>query len=209
MFLKYTSLENSYRQKFINNIDSLGVSEWVTLEKLHGANFSFAYDHSTITVNRRNGTIDPEEISKFYDCAEVVDAHYDKVEKLSKILGISCFVLYGELVGQGIMKEIIYGDKNFYAFDIYDVDAEKWLDWDVVRDVCYAAGINCVPEVSRGTLEDMLLQDTKFKSKVTPPEHIGSNWSEGYVIKQLRNEVTLSSGKRAIVKKKSDLLKLH
>lgn len=42
-FKKYNSIENSYRQKFLNYIVEQGkaAGEWTVSEKVHGANFSF------------------------------------------------------------------------------------------------------------------------------------------------------------------------
>ncbi len=43
-FVKFSSLENSYRQAFVDRCEYLDAPDWVSLEKLHGANFSFTVE---------------------------------------------------------------------------------------------------------------------------------------------------------------------
>ena len=57
LFIKYGSIENSYRDKFIQKIrdKKLEDQEWVVQEKVHGANISFiSTDGSTFVTASRN-----------------------------------------------------------------------------------------------------------------------------------------------------------
>jgi hypothetical protein len=58
-FKKYNSIENSYREKFLEKIKSIvpPTEKWVVTEKIHGSNFSFIYDVENLTCAKRTGLI--------------------------------------------------------------------------------------------------------------------------------------------------------
>ncbi len=218
-FVKYTSLENSYRQAFVDKCDMLGVRDWVALEKLHGANFSFIVEFNgeyTVTPAKRTSAIGANATGDydFYGCTSVVEAHKPKVEAVANYLwarGIvgdgETVIVYGELAGKGVQKEVNYGDKDFWAYDIYVPEREVFLDWDDVLDACRFAEIKTTHEMARGTLVELLKIDPLFKSFHTPVEHEGDNVAEGFVVKQLTAEKRLHNGSRAILKVKNEKFK--
>merc|ERR1712146_591362 len=73
LFKKYSSIENSYRKKFIEKLiyeDKTG-GEWIVTEKIHGSNFSLWIDRTVlgeidIRVGKRSGFIEEAEMSKFF-----------------------------------------------------------------------------------------------------------------------------------------------
>ncbi|AFN37364.1 RNA ligase [Vibrio phage phi-pp2] len=225
-FVKYTSLENSYRQAFVDKCDMLGVREWVALEKIHGANFSFIVEFKpneaqdgaefTVTPAKRTSTIGANVMGDydFYGCTSVVEAHTAKMEAISNWLwarGIinvgETIIVYGELAGKGVQKEVNYGDKDFWAYDILLPETGKFLDWDVVLEACEFAKVKTTHEIARGTLDELLRIDPLFRSFHTPADVDGENVAEGFVVKQLRNEKRLHNGSRAILKVKNDKFK--
>lgn len=218
-FVKYTSLENSYRQAFVDKCDMLGVRDWVALEKIHGANFSFIVEFDggyTVTPAKRTSIIGATATGDydFYGCTSVVEAHKEKVELVANFLWLNEYInlyepiiIYGELAGKGIQKEVNYGDKDFWAFDIFLPQREEFVDWDTCVAAFTNAEIKYTKELARGTLDELLRIDPLFKSLHTPAEHEGDNVAEGFVVKQLHSEKRLQSGSRAILKVKNEKFK--
>ncbi|CAM0051082.1 RNA ligase [Vibrio phage F86] len=221
-FVKFTSLENSYRQQFVERCERLDVSEWVSLEKLHGANFNFtvAFDleneQFNITPGKRTSFLEADEngIYDFYGCTSVVDENSLKSRRVSDYLwarGIindgETIVIYGELVGKGVQKQVYYGEKAFYAYDIFFPETGKWCDWDDCVEAFKHAEMLYTNELSRGTLTEQLSRDPMFRSTHTPADFDEENIAEGYVVKQLRNEQKLHNGSRAVLKVKNEKFK--
>jgi len=136
-FIKYSSIENHYREKVVdwyreNGLENVG---WILTEKIHGANFSFWCNSSEVKVASRNQWVD----STFYSCQDIIDAYTPVVLELATFFPNSTVAVYGELYGPGIQKGVNYGDKkDFVAFDIR-VDG-YFLDRNKVH--VYIAGAN-------------------------------------------------------------------
>jgi Rnl2 family RNA ligase len=225
-FIKYPSIENSYQHAFVGKVNqsALEGTLWIVQEKLHGANFSVAYDADCDKVffNKRSGIIGEKE--KFYNCQELYPDLTKKIMELVEQLKgkfKKCLTVYGELIGgrypgrskpnqKHIQKGVDYCDGiAFVAFDIrLDEDfmvattAKTWL---------ILAGFHVVPEIGiYDTLKEALAVSYEFKSKVPDmlgmPEHPGPNICEGVVIRP-RETFYLPSGSRAILKQKNDHFK--
>jgi len=204
MFKKYNSLENAYRQKFVDACEQLGVKDWVALEKIHGSNFGFIVDGGAVTPFKRTSTIgeNPETGEyDFYRCSGVVSKYKNLVKNIELVFG-QPIQIYGELYGEGIQKEVQYGDKDFIAFDIYLINDGTFVDWDTVVEVCDEYSIPTAPEIDRGPLAEMLEISPEIDSVVAKSNGYTSK-AEGIVIKQLKNEIFFNSGSRAIIKNKS------
>jgi len=204
MFRKFNSVENAYREKFINQCKELGVADWVALEKIHGSNFGFIVSGGEVTPFKRSSVIgaNPETgCYEFYGCNNVVDTYRELVKNVELYFD-QPVQIYGELYGQGVQKEIEYGEKDFIVFDIYLIDDEVYANWDTVVEVCNDYSLPVVPELARGSLNSLLKLSPEFKSVVAESRGHDSH-SEGLVIKQLKNEFLLPTGSRAIIKNKS------
>ncbi|AUR85881.1 hypothetical protein NVP1081O_146 [Vibrio phage 1.081.O._10N.286.52.C2] len=220
-FRKYSSLENSYREAFVARCHGLARTEWVALEKIHGANFNFTMEFDVeqdemfnVTVGKRTQAISPNATGdySFYGCTSVVEQHMLPLRRLNNYLwargyiqGDETIIVYGELAGKGTLKTSInYGEKCFIAFDIYSPSRDIYLPWDLVKEACEYAEIRHVKELGRGTLDEMLAISPEFRSLETPEDHVGDNLAEGFVVKQLRGEMFLPTGSRACLKVKSE-----
>lgn len=126
-FTKFPSLENTYRQKEIDKIQSMMIKDkWVVTEKVHGANFSFWVtkdDDGVINIKcaKRSGWIEEDE--KFFNYRPVLEKYKDSLEGLCKHLntthGYKEVVVYGELFGGNIQSGMCYPeDQDFIAFDL-------------------------------------------------------------------------------------------
>lgn len=126
MFKEYSSLTNHYESKFINGVVLNGLTEglWVAREKIHGTNFSFlCSDGETVTPAKRTDTIHPTE--QFYGYQIILARYSQSVRDLWKVLKQTKqyeedlnIQIFGEYAGGGIQKNIDYGNKDFYAFDL-------------------------------------------------------------------------------------------
>lgn len=126
MFKKYPSLTNHYENKFIDMmvLNGLTQGEWVAREKIHGTNFSFMCDDgATVNCAKRTGEVLPSE--SFYGYEVIKGRYYASVINIWNMLkktgmhedGLEIQV-FGEFAGEGIQKNIDYGKKEFYVFDI-------------------------------------------------------------------------------------------
>jgi len=196
-FTRYNSLENTYRQKAIDSCHTLGIPEWVALEKIHGSNFSFVCDGASVLPAKRSGIIPLSEsgIYDFYGCSLVVEEYSSKVMELSHFIG-GPVQIFGELFGNGVQQGINYGKKDFRAFDILLGDGE-FLDWARVRVLCAIFDIPMAPEIARGSLSELLDISPEFTSKLC------DDAAEGFVIKPLRVNAKMGNDSRAILKQKS------
>lgn len=63
MFKKYNSIENTYREKATEQVylHDYGNDVFVVQEKVHGANFSFITDGTSIQVAKRTSLIAEDE----------------------------------------------------------------------------------------------------------------------------------------------------
>lgn len=226
-FRKYNSLENHYRDKFINAIVESGNDggEWVALEKIHGANFSFWYDGEELKYAKRSGFCD----DTFFSCYIIVEKYGEAVKRLyDQIIGEELkklkptLVVYGEIFGGNFFGDSTpnakciqagvdyHPDVEFAAFDIA-IDIEEGvrvLSFNRMQLECEKAEMPMVPTVYRGTFANCLEHDNDFHSLVpasyglTVPQDKKPK-AEGLVLRPATGERFLSTGKRCIIKSKN------
>ena len=156
MFKKYSSLENHYNSKFIEKLYSLGLTggEWVAREKIHGTNFSLIIERDKVTCAKRTGPILPAE--DFFGYEIILKNYEDSIKAVQDIMETSAVVTYqvfGEFAGPGIQKNVDYGDKDFYVFDII-VTTESgdvtYVDDYMMESFCNSFGFKIAPLLGRG-----------------------------------------------------------
>lgn len=212
-FSRYNSIENHYRQKYIEIVREYGFDKpgtrWIAHEKIHGANFSFITDGTVLSIASRNNLVGGD----FYHCQPVVDKYKEAILNLKGIHYPEAkqIQVYGELFGPGIQSGVFYGEnKEFMAFDVA-VDGEI-QEWSFVAGLLAYYKIPTPPAL--GVFESMdegLALDEIFVSAVIDklyPEHIGvseyelgENDAEGFVLKPLE-PLYLGNGDRVLFKKK-------
>jgi len=86
MFKKYNSIENTYREKQIEQVylHEFNKEDYVVQEKVHGANFSFITDGKTIQVAKRSGLIAENE--SFSNYKYVMDKYAEAIQKLFRLV---------------------------------------------------------------------------------------------------------------------------
>lgn len=131
-FKKFSSLENTYNKKFLEKIimSPAYSGEWIATVKAHGANFSFWWDKENgVRVASRSQFVD----GSFYSCTEVINKHAETFAQDCEVFNPeSVVVVYGELIGGNIQKEVQYGEKRFVAFDVV-IDGKALNKWDALQ----------------------------------------------------------------------------
>lgn len=229
MFTKYSSLTNHYEGKFINGVIMNGFTsgQWVAREKIHGANFSFLIsDGQTVTPAKRSGEILPTE--SFYGCEGVVAKYSDAARALWRtLMNTGAYLdlniqIYGELAGQGVQKDVDYGEKDFYVFDIRVND--RFLPDTLCSVIAVTSGFKMAPLLAYGTFDEIRTLpitfdsvvnlansgaipakngvEPEFKSYMTMKDGGGENIAEGFVMKPVL-PAFMPNGERVAIKCKT------
>lgn len=201
-FHKFNSLENTYRQNLIDKVQYEGkdVGEWIVTEKIHGANFSFWCDGEEVKVASRSQFVD----GTFYNCQAVINRYSDKVLRLTKGLAAEgqTLVIYGELFGGNIQKEVQYGEKDFRAFDVV-LDGVPQQKTKNLINCLTESGIPFTPVLFTGSFKECLEMNNTFQSTLTPEGYEGDNISEGLVIEPVEPS-WFNNGSRVYFKNKTE-----
>ena len=220
-FTKFPSLENTYRQKEIDKIQSMMIKDkWVVTEKVHGANFSFwlTEEHlsvegiglcSTINIKcaKRSGWVEEDE--KFFNYRPVVEKYRDSLERmyyhLSSTHGYNEVVVYGELFGGNIQSGMCYPEQqDFIAFDLKcdGIARTKTTSFNILNGF----NIPTTPIIGvYDSLEDALIVNESFDSLLMREGFSGDDKhkeAEGVVIEP-NNPVFEPNGSRIYLKKKT------
>ncbi len=221
---KYNSIENNYRQEFIDQIRKEGHGDrtYVVQEKAHGANLSMITDGKTVRAARRTGLLEPDEV--FYNYLSVVRRLESTVLELFKELAaqhsFETLTIFGELIGGGyphpktkkvegqklVQRGIYYAPRNkFYAFDIL-LDSNNFLDVETANRLFRKHDFLHAQTLFKGSLDDCLAYTSS--PKTTIPEQLGlpplnGNIAEGVVIRP-QQPVFLNNGSRILVKNKNE-----
>lgn len=203
-FKKFSSLENTYNKGFLEKIflHDCYNQEWIATEKVHGANFSFWWCKvNGVRVASRTQFVD----GSFFSCTDVVERHAETFARDCEVFNTdSVVVVYGELFGGNIQKEVKYGEKRFNAFDVV-IDGIPLNKWDALQ-MAIGMGFQTVPVIASGKLEDLLEISPEFESPLAATDAGEYNKSEGIVIEPVVPSF-LHTGSRIYLKQKSQAFK--
>jgi len=204
MFKKYHSIENHYRDKFINQflIDcpKLKDAEFIIQEKIHGANIQFIFEpNEEFKVGKRTSVILEDE--KFYNIQSVIPEYKDLIESLQEDANeMECTInLYGELFGPGIQKGVDYGDKKqirFFDMTINGVLQSQHLLYSYIDDEFIVPTIKKV-----NGLQEALDVNIEIPSLINP---VDGNIMEGVVIKPYNMIYRNDHNEIFMIKKKNE-----
>ena len=227
-FKKYSSIENSYREPFIEKVrESLSYYNrpdmlFSVSEKVDGCNVSVITDGKDIITGKRTSVLSDSD--KFYGFQEfALENLKDKVIDVFNELkcvdsSLTQVQVFGEFFGGGydgykssvpkIQKGIQYSPNHeFYAFDILVSYPDKniYLDVDSCIELFEKYGFFYNKELFRGTLDECLAYSPIFISTIG--ERLGyprleNNFAEGVVIKPVE-ELRFGNGERIIIKNKN------
>lgn len=219
-FTKYSSLENHTNSKFLAKVIETVApdTEFVAREKIHGTNFSVIVTPTDITPAKRSGPI--AETEKFFGYEDLMARYKESFKRIQAMIkftsgGVSQVQVFGEYAGGGIQKEVDYGEKDFYVFDI--LINGRYIDDREVVELAKEYGFKVAPLIAYGTLDELLKLPVEFDSIVPrltqdnlydvheisgPTDNVG----EGLVIKPVE-PLFLPSGSRVAIKYKTDKFK--
>lgn len=218
-FIKYSSIENSYRQKFLDCIVSEGLSggEWVVLEKAHGANFSFYVNkNKPVQAAKRNEFVGRNGC--FYNQQILVEEYANKMRNVLNVLNAKEAIFYCEIFGGSylhkdvppvqnsskVQKGVQYCPQNEIL--VYDILVDgTFLDARKVVNLCDHYHIPYLKILFSGSMEECLSYSNEFQTTIPgyfnlPP--IENNICEGVVIKPVQAKF-LGGGSRVILKNKN------
>jgi len=209
IFNKFTSIENSYRTKFIDIVKDHGFDhvQYQVSEKIDGANFQFIATNEEVVVASRKNIVD----YTFYNCGKVIELYSDKVADLKKLHYPESeqIAIYGELYNSSIQGRVFYSNQvNFIAFEI-QVDGVV-LGIPETTAMLNFIKIPMVPVIKIcNNLDEALAISNTFDSilaKTNNPDKIfaeGENLAEGVVITPVQ-PLFLKNGNRVIIKNKNE-----
>ena len=226
MFKKYTSIENTYREEFLDRIKGHGFwdDEFIVQEKVHGANLSFWTTNGVDFFSaKRMYQISNDE--KFYNHGIILKEIEPKLKNIwidlkNEFSDLKQVTIFGEIIGGDyphkeverdkksimVQKGIFYSPKNhFYAFDIL-INSEIYLDVDMSNKHFEKQNLLHAKTIFRGNINDCLAHPNDFNSTLPTefnlPELV-PNSVEGVVIKPT-NTRHFNNGVRVILKHKNE-----
>lgn len=164
---------------------------WQFTEKIDGTNIRVHWDGHKVTFGGRTDRAQiPAKLVAFLNDTFGGDENEQLFEQK---FGETAVTLYGEGYGPGIQKGGLYReDVSFILFDVQVGDI--WLTRESVGDIAAALGIDVVPFLGIGTL-----QDAVNIVRQCPRSCIGMAHMEGIVARPVV-EVLDRMGRRVIVK---------
>jgi len=134
----------------VPEIEYLKDNTWVFTEKVDGTNIRIIWDGDNITYKGRGDASKiPVRLYKALD-----DIFQDKKQLFKDKFGDKFVCLYGEGYGDGI-QAIGSSYRKDNSFVLFDIKIDKWwFKRDDLENTALALGLDIVPIVAKGTLQD-------------------------------------------------------
>ncbi len=162
-----------------NKHDFLPGEEVVITEKLHGCNARFCLKDGQLWVGSHRMVKQEDVTNLWWKIAKDEDI----LEKLSHYPE---YVLYGEVIGtQDLKYGLTSGKKSFAAFDLYNLETRKFVDYDRFKVICEMRNIPMVPVLYRGPFDPAVIEPLALGQCMR-----GSHIKEGIVIKPTVERLT-------------------
>ncbi len=170
-------------------------NEWICTEKIDGTNIGVIWDGHKVSYQGRTERAQvPTHLMN--RLIELFGGSINE-ELFEQKFGEMQVILFGEGYGAKIQNGGKYrSDVSFILFDVYLPEQNLWLKRDAIEDIARAFGIEAVPIVLKGTLQQAV---DYVKSK--PKSTIGEADMEGLVCRPAI-DILDRMGKRVIVKVK-------
>ena len=146
--------------------------QWHFTEKIDGMNIRVMLKDGQVSFAGKS-----DNASLHPDLFKYLQSTFTAEKLIAAIPDCPEVCLYGEGYGAGIQKGGKYrADKSFILFDVKI--GEWWLGWESVLDISQKLGIDIVPDLQCGTLDDLV---TRVKAGVK--SFFGDFEAEGIVAK--------------------------
>lgn len=174
-----------------SSIEYLANNEWEFTEKIDGTNIRIYWDgHKVSFAGRTERSIIPENLLNFLN--ETFGLPEAEV-LFEQEFGEDPVVLFGEGYGGKIQNGKNY--RSSESFILFDVSYKGiWLNRKEVKEIAKMFGIDSVPVVLKGTIQDAI-----DMVKSNPKSTIGNAFMEGLVGRP-SIELKTNNGERVIVK---------
>ena len=216
-FIKFPSLENTYREKEISRIIEQGLDKqkYIVTEKVHGAHFDFyvSCDESVneVVINCAKRTSFIGEDEKFFNYKPVLEKYRNALIALynTHSLNGDTLVVCGELFGGNIQSNMSYPlHQDFVGYDVkfLNNDYTNVLSKCEALDMLRHFGIPSIPVIGVfDSLHEALEVNEYFDSHLTRDGYDGDDAfkeAEGVVIEPVVPSFTKDGG-RIYLKKKT------
>lgn len=185
-------IEGQFRNQ---TVEFLKDNLWIFTEKIDGTNIRVHWDGHRVEFG---GRTDRAEISvALQKCLDTMFGGNENEQLFEQRFGDADVILFGEGYGPKIQKvgRLYRKNVSFILFDV--LVGHTWLSRDEVEEVAKLFGIDVVPIVGSGTLEE----GVSFV-KTMPTSTIGDAPMEGIVARP-KVELKDQTGRRVIVKIKT------
>lgn len=193
-FIREDGTKKLIEGKFKNEtLEFLKDFKWQFTEKIDGTNISIVWDGHKVEFHGRTerAQIPAHLVNKLND----LFGGQVNEEMFEQIFGDTPMILYGEGYGYKIQNGGAYRDDvSFILFDVYQPTTDVWLKREAVEDIAKKLGIEVVPIILEGTIDDAV----QFV-KTEPQSTIGKAKMEG-VVGRPYIELKDRMGKRVITK---------
>lgn len=193
-FIREDGTKKLIEGKFKNEtLEFLKDLKWQFTEKIDGTNISIVWDGHKVEFHGRTerAQIPAHLVNKLND----LFGGQVNEEMFEQIFGDTPMILYGEGYGYKIQNGGAYRDNvSFILFDVYQPTTNVWLKREAVEDIAKKLGIEVVPIILEGTIDDAV----QFV-KTEPQSTIGKAKMEG-VVGRPCVELKDRMGKRVITK---------
>ena len=192
-FKKYKSIENHYREKYINDTlkyhPEYTICKYAVSAKIDGANFQIKFsttlDGVIVEYGKRGSMLGNESFYGMNLALEdpVLVDFIGHMKEFVAVNGISDIIMYGELFGPGVQNRIDYGvGKKILFYDACQ-DGEYWTQHELLNFMSiHNFASLLVPQIGVfDTLEEALAVDVETLSCSLNP--VDGNIEEGVVIK--------------------------
>lgn len=186
-------IPGDYRSKTVRLLKDV---TWIGTEKIDGTNIRIIWDGYSISfAGRTNKSVIPSFLN---DKLTEMFCNPETEQVFEQLFGENEVILCGEGYGNRIQKigHLYRPDNSFILFDVYVVKTDLWLQRDAIEDIARALGIDAVPIVFEGTLDEAVAY-----VKTRPQSTIGTAPMEGIVCKPIVDVLTRNK-ERVIVKVK-------
>lgn len=196
-FIKKTNEENL--ENVIEVLEELKNKPYYITLKVDGSSTTYYINNGKYGVCSRNLELNEEENNGFWK----VSKKYDIEKKLTTYFKDKNVAVQGEVYGPGIQNNLLKTKEiSFYAFNLWDIDNKKNLDYIDLKTFCVSTQIPMIPVIEENeefnlSLEDLQSISNKLKYSsgfaaegivVRPKTTFYSNKMRSYCSFKVKNE---------------------
>ena len=164
-------------QSALGALDELQNALSYATVKCDGTSSTFSHKDEDFQVSSRNLSLKRGEQSIYWKMAD----KYDLPTKLPKL---GNFAVQGEICGPGIQQNRLgLSAVDVFVFDIYDIDAQRYLNFVELLEVTDSLGMHRVPLIKANFVFDLSLEELLESANGRYP--ISGNLQEGIVVRPM------------------------